>query len=56
MKTMRLDAEQRIEEAEDNVEYFKGVKNACKTMELYIRRLTAKKMIKNMLTYTSGML
>lgn len=45
IETMRLDAEQRIqriEEAEDNkdlIEYFKGVKNTCKTLELYIRRL-----------------
>lgn len=36
--SMRLDAEQRIEVSKDNVEYFEGVRNACKSMELYIRR------------------
>lgn len=41
IETMRLDAEQRIEEAKDNkdlVEYFNGVKNACRAIEIYIQR------------------
>lgn len=36
--SMRLDAENRIEASKDDVEYFEGVRNACKSMELYIRR------------------
>ena len=40
---MKKDAEGRIEREEkrgnkDLVEYFKGVKNACRAIELYIRR------------------
>lgn len=41
IETMRLDAKKRIEEAKDDkdlAEYFKGVKNACRAIELYIRR------------------